>query len=127
MENLKIYGIIVCAVAFCVIIKHLKNEYSLFIRLSITVGVSILSVTVMYPVLSYISEISRTTVINEFLGTLLKALGIATAVQITADTCKDAGEDSIANRIYLLGQAEIIVLSLPVIKRLLGVCEGVIS
>ncbi|MBQ8738027.1 MAG: hypothetical protein IJZ04_00880 [Clostridia bacterium] len=127
MENLKIYGIIVCAVAFCVIIKHLKNEYSLFIRLSITVGVSILSVTVMYPVLSYISEISRTTVINEFLGTLLKALGIATAVQITADTCKDAGEDSIANRIYLLGQAEIIVLSLPVIKRLLALCEGVIS
>ena len=81
----------------------------------------------MYPVLSYISEISRTTVINEFLGTLLKALGIATAVQITADTCKDAGEDSIANRIYLLGQAEIIVLSLPVIKRLLALCEGVIS
>lgn len=127
MENIKIYGIIICALCLCILFRHIKAEYSLFVRLAITIGISAFSVAIMFPVLSYINEISKGTAVFEFLNLLLKALGVATAVQITADTCKDAGEEGLANRIYLFGQAEIIVLSIPIIKRLLALCEGVIN
>ena len=38
------------------IFKNLKDEYSLFIRLLITIGVSVASISIFYPILKYIEE-----------------------------------------------------------------------
>ena len=100
----------------------MRSEYSLFVRLAITIGISIFSIAVIYPVLTYIGEIAKGTDIEQYLPTLIKVLGISTAVQITADTCKDTGEEALAGRIYLFGQAEIIVLSIPIIKNIFDLC-----
>lgn len=125
MEGLKIYGIVICALCACVLFKNMHSEYSLFIRLGITVGVGIFTIVVINPVLTYISEISNGTQIEKHLPSLVKSLGIACAVQITADVCKDAGEEALASRISLFGQAEIIILSLPVIKSLFELCLNI--
>lgn len=127
MDNIKIYGIVLCALCICIVFKNIKAEYSLFIRLAITIGISIFSIVVLYPALSYINEISQGTVIEKFLPSLIKSLGIATAVQITADVCKDAGEDALASRVYLFGQAEIIIISIPIIKNLFSLCEKILG
>lgn len=127
MDNIKIYGIVLCALCICIVFKNIKAEYSLFIRLAITIGISIFSIVVLYPALSYINEISQGTVIEKFLPSLVKSLGIATAVQITADVCKDAGEDALASRVYLFGQAEIIIISIPIIKNLFSLCEKILG
>ena len=125
MENIKIYGIVISALCVCVLFKNMRPEYSLFIRLGVTVGVGIFTMAVINPVLAYINEISRGTQIEMHLPSLIKALGIACAVQITADVCKDAGEEALASRISLFGQAEILILSLPVIKSLFDLCLNV--
>ena len=51
--------------------------------------------------------------------TMLKALGIAAAAQITADICRGAGEASIASQVELVAKTEIVVLALPLAARLL--------
>ncbi len=127
MENLKIYGIIICALCVCVVFKGFHNEYSLFIRLLVTIGVSIASLAVLYPALTYINTISKGTAIESYMPSLIKALGIALAVQITADSCKDAGEESLASRIYLFGQAEILIISIPIIKSLFALCSNLLK
>ena len=126
MENIKIYGIIICALCVCLVFKNLRNEYSILIKIAITIAVSIASLVIVYPALTYINDISRGTRIEAYMPLLMKALGIAFAVQITADTCKDAGEEALASRVCLFGQAEIIIISMPIIKSLFSLCNEIL-
>lgn len=120
-------GIILCALIVCVVFKNIKQEYSLFIRIVITVFISVISISALYPILSFLDEISKNTPVYQYIPTLIKALGIAFAVQITADVCIDAQENALAERITLFGKAEILVISLPLIKNLFKLCENIIS
>ena len=123
MELIKVCGITVCILCICMIFKNLKDEYTLFIRLLITIGVSVASISIFYPILKYIEEISQGTSINTYIPTLVKALGISLIVQITSDICKDCEEAALGQRIELFGKAEILVLSIPLIKDLFTLCE----
>ena len=126
MTEIKACGIVLCALAVCIVFKNLQNEYSLFIRLIITVSITVASLSIIYPVLSYIDEIAKETVIYSYIPILIKSLGIAFAVQITSDICKDAGEVGLSDRISFFGRAEILVISLPLIKSLFELCERLV-
>ena len=127
MSEFKVCGIVLCAVIVCVILKNFKNEYSLFVRLFVTIMIFGISLTVIYPLISYVEEISKNTSIYEFIPTLFKALGVAFMVQITSDACLDAQEASLASRISFFGNAEILVLSIPLIKRLFQICTELVT
>jgi stage III sporulation protein AD len=105
------------------IFKNMKDEYSLFIRILITIGVSIASLAIFYPILKYIEDISVGTSINVYIPVLIKALGISLMIQITSDICKDCGEISLGHRVELFGKAEILLLSIPLIKDLFDLCD----
>ena len=127
MNEFKACGIVLCALIVCIVFKNIKSEYSLFVRLLITVSIFCVSLSIFYPVLKYIEDISKGTSIYQFIPILFKALGIAFAVQMTADICRDAQENSLAERICFFGKAEIIVISLPLIKNMFQLCETLIN
>ena len=127
MNEIKMCGIILCALVVCVIFKKMREEYSLLIRIGITCGVTIASTLLFYPILTFIEQISQNTIVYDFIPILIKALGIAFAVQITADVCCDAQENALAERISLFGKAEILLISLPLIKKLFELCENLIK
>ena len=120
-------GIILSALIVCLIFKNLRSEYSLFVRIFITSFSSLATLAMFYPILSFIDEISQNTAVYSYLPILIKSLGIAFVVQITADVCNDAQESSLANRIILFGKAEILVLSLPLMKNLFSLCESLVK
>ena len=127
MSEIKACGIVLCAVVVSAVLKSIKLEYSLLIRLLITVSVFSVSLSVFYPVLKFIEDISKNTPVHEYVPILFKSLGISFAVQITADVCNDAGENSLGERICFFGKAEIMVISLPLIKNLLTLCHGLLK
>lgn len=127
MSEIKLCGLALCGVMLCAVFKSSKNEYSLFVRIGISVLVSLLSFTLFLPILSFVDEITKNTAIYEYIPTLIKAFGIAVAVQLTADICKDAGEESIANKITLFGKAEILILTMPLIKGLFELCHQLLK
>ena len=127
MNEIKACGIVLCALIVCVIFKRIKEEYSLLIRIVVAASVFTVSISVLYPVLTYISDISEKTPIKAYIPTLFKALGIAFSVQITADICKDAGEGSLAEKITLFGRAEILIISLPLVKSLFTLAESLLE
>ena len=126
MNEIKVCGIVLCSLVICIIFKKIKEEYSLFIRILITISVFVLSISILSPVLTYISEISKKTSMQKYVPTLFKALGISFSVQITSDVCKDAGENSLAERIAFFGRAEILIISLPLIKSLFTLIESLL-
>lgn len=126
MNEIKMCGLVLCALIICVVFKNLKSEYSLVIRIVITVGVSLASFIIIEPLLTFIDEISSNTAVNNYVPTLIKALGIALTVQITSDICRDAGESSLGERIELFGKVEILLISIPLIKNIFKLCESII-
>lgn len=127
MNEIKACGIILCSLVVCIVFKNLKSEYSLFVRILVTTGIFASSLSMIYPVLNYIEEISKPTAINKYIPILFKALGIAFAIQITSDICIDAQENSLAERICFFGKVEILLVSLPLVKEILTLCEDVLS
>ncbi len=127
MNEIKMCGIILSALVICVVFKNLRQEYSIFVRLIISCLVTVVSLAILQPVLSFISEISQNTPVYLYIPTLIKALSIAFIVQITADACIDAQENSLAEKISLFGKAEILVISLPLIKNMFELCKNLIS
>ena len=125
MDVLKVCGITICVLCICVIFNNIKSEYSLFLRLTITIGIGLLSLTVFHPILKFMEEISLNTQISNYLPVLTKALGIALMVQITSDICRDSGEGSISQRVETIGKAEIILLCIPLIKDILKLCDEI--
>ena len=127
MDNIKICGIVICSLCVLIMFKNMRSEYSLFVRIILTLGVSLVSLAIVYPILSYINEIAKGTPLEAYFPSLIKALGIAVSVQVTADICKDAGEEALASRIYLFGQAEILIISIPIMKNLLSLCSTILK
>jgi hypothetical protein len=44
-------------------------------------------------------------------------------LQLTIDVSKDAGEEAIASKVALLGKAQILVLTMPLITSLFEMCK----
>lgn len=127
MNEIKVCGIVLCALVVCIVFKNMKAEYSLFVRILITISIFVLSLSVFLPVITFITEITRNSVVFQYIPILLKALSIAFVVQITADICADAGENSLSERISFFGKAEILVISLPLIKSLFKLTEELLK
>lgn len=127
MSELKLCGVVICGIVLCTVFKGIKNEYSLFIRLGITALVTTLSLTLLLPILTYIEEITINTEIYSYIPTLIKILGIAIISELTSDICIDANENGIATKVSLFAKAEILVLTLPLIRSLFDMCQGLLK
>lgn len=127
MSELKLSGIVICGIILCSVFKSVKSEYSLFIRLGITALITSISLALFLPILTYIDEITMNTKIYSYMPTLIKILGIAIISEITTDICIDANENGIATKVSMIAKIEILVLTLPLIKTLFDMCQGLLK
>lgn len=116
---IKLCGIALIGVVCVSVLKALKNEISGYISAAAGLLLVGSSFALLYPVISYIGEISSETGFSIYIETVLKALGIAIISQTTADICRDCGENAIAGRVEFAAKASIMLLSLPVVKSLI--------
>ena len=56
---------------------------------------------------------------HEYGAILLKSLGICFAVQFASDSCKDAGENSMASKIEFAGKIGILITALPLFETII--------
>ena len=71
------------------------------------------------PVLSTVSGfVESAGMPAQYGGILFKSLGICLLTQLAADSCRDAGQSSIAGRIELAGKAAILIISLPLFEKI---------
>ena len=124
----KIIGIGIIAVILAVMMKSYRPE--------ISVGISIVTVAVLFLLISpqlksvmifFIDIAEKIGVEMQYIIIVIKVIGVAYLAQISAEICKDAGENAIGTKIELGGKIIIITLSMPVIYRLLEVVSEVIN
>ena len=110
-----------------VIIKHIRPEFSPFVRIAGSVAVSVLALSVILPIITYLRSLFDGVSFGEYGGIVVKALGIAALTQICADICRDSGEGSAASGVELIGKLEIVVLCLPLIEDVLSTVKEVMT
>lgn len=123
----KLCGVALIGLVATSVMKGLKNEMSGFI--SAVTGLILLggSIAMLYPIISYMHEITKETGFSVYMETVIKALGIAVISESAADLCRDAGESAIASKTEFAAKIMIIYLALPVIKNLISLAFGVVE
>ena len=127
MSIYQLCGLALCAVFACMIpgIKH--TEYALAIRIAFGIVIFALAVSLLSPYMQLIEQLVEGSLLESYYPFLLRAMGIAFFTEITATVCRDSGEESIAKNIELLAKAEILILSLPLIKELIKISEALLG
>lgn len=116
MEIIQICGVALVTVFIALLLKQYKPEFVVYI--SIIAGILIFSI--ILPKLSAIIELlddfnSKLGVNSQFLGILLKIMGIAYISEFATNICKDSGETAIASKVELGAKILIIAMSIPIL------------
>lgn len=110
------------------ILKHHKPEFSLVCQLA---GVAVLVVFLISSSDELFSSlkgiISSSGIDSSFLELLLKALCFSVLTDISASICRDSGNNTLANTVELTGKTVIIILALPMLRKLADVATGFIG
>lgn len=117
MEIVKIIGIGFLTLIVTIILKETKKEYALY---AVLIGGAIIifySMNTISSIIDFIQDLSSNSNYNNaFISLLLKITGISILTEYAVSICKDAGENSIANKIDFGGKIIVISLSIPVIS-----------
>ena len=126
VELIKICGVAILATFCAVILKSFRGEYAALVRVAgVTVifGVSVLGVRSLF---SDISEIVYQESVEPYVTLLLKSLGIGIVTRICSEVCRDSGEGTIGSYVEIGGKVEIVLLTLPMIKKIIDLAVGMI-
>ncbi len=118
-------GVIVCVIA--VVIKQQKPEMGA--AMTVAAGTVMLAVIVssLMPALQSVADIISGTQAEEYLGVVLKALGVCVITGIGADICRDAGQSTIASHVETAGRVAMLILALPLLSSVLSASLEIIN
>lgn len=122
MDILKIIAIGIITAICAVILKQIKPELAIFSVIAGTLIILFLIVQSVGGVLDeYKSIIDRTGLNKGVFSIVLKIIGVGYLVEFAGDICKDAGVESVSQKILLAGKVLVIIMCLPIIKNLFEV------
>lgn len=122
MDVLSIIVVCLIAAILSVLIKQYKPEYGIFITISAGAGILLLIISSALPIFHELETlISSMGVSAEYFTVLLKALGVCYIAQLACDTCKDAGETTLAGKIELAAKVSILVMALPLFREIINI------
>jgi stage III sporulation protein AD len=127
-----ILSIKACALAMlCVvagaIVKQARPEFLPYVRIAVMTVLFGMAISAIAPLTKYMKSLFDGAVSDDYISSILKALGIAALTQISADVCRDCGEGSAASGVELIGRLELIILCLPLIENIIASVGEVIS
>lgn len=127
MSIYQICGLALCAVTVCILpgIKH--SEYATAVRILFGIMIFGLGFSLLSPYLQLIEGFAESTGMKAYFPVLLRAVGIAFLSEVTATICRDAGEESVAKNVEMIAKIEILILSFPLIQKLLETTEALIE
>ncbi len=119
---MRLSGICVLGLCAALLLREKNTVFALLCAVTAVVAVAlyILEGRALAAVQT-ITDAAEKTAFSGYAMILLKALGIAYITAFTAELCKSAGEGMLASAAVLAGKGELILLSLPLISRLLEI------
>lgn len=112
----------ITGVIFASYFKNIKNEYGMLIGLFITILIFYFIVEKLSGLLEMIEEAGVFFEEHmDFLGVLIKMLGISYICELSSNICKDAGYGAIASQIVIFGKITIMTLGSSILFSLIKI------
>ena len=127
MSLFSLAGIALLAAMLILLLRELRPAFIPPVRLAATLVLIGAALALYAPVLSRIEALFSQTGAGEYLDTVLRALGIALICELTALFCRDLGENTLAEGVQLFGKLEILVLSLPLLDKVLEIAKELLQ
>lgn len=123
-----VVGVLLCTAMLAVLLRTQRPELAMCLGLAAAVLVAMLLVRQIAPLISTMRRmLTMTTLPTEGFGVMLKAAGVCLLTQITADTCRDAGETALAAKAELAGRVLMLMLAVPLFEELLTLVTTLIG
>jgi len=125
MEILKIAAIGIIGVLIAIQFKSHKSEYGTYIGIGICILIFYYVLQSLATVIGQLSALQKYVEIGQgYLGLLFRVIGITYICEFSAGICKDAGHQSVASQIELLGKLAVMFSGLPIILAVIEQLEG---
>ncbi len=128
MNIIAFVGAGVIGAVLSVVLKQYRPEFSIYISLvtgMIMLGALILLLSPLIESVLQLSELSANGF--KYSELLLKSLAICYITQLASESCRDAGESSIATKIDFAGRCAILLLSMPLFTELINIVKGLME
>lgn len=124
-EVIKIGVLGIVGVLFALLFKGEKQEYSHYIGFGVAVLIFYYVVQSLFTLTGRLEILQVYFSGNEnYLGTLLKIVGITYICEFSAGICKDAGFSSVAGQIEVLGKLSVMFAGLPILLAVIEQIQG---
>ncbi len=121
MKAVSIIIVISVVASFSVILKKYAKEYSLAVNIFVGFAVIAYLISNFVPVFNEIKNFMNLAKIpGKYSSVLFKSLGICFVTQFASDSCKDAGEISLASKVETVGKFAIVSVALPLFDEITG-------
>lgn len=128
MNIIAFVGAGVIGAVLSVVLKQYRPEFSIYI--SLVTGMIMLGALILLlsPVIESVLQLSELSANGfKYSELLLKSLAICYITQLASESCKDAGESSIATKIDFAGRCAILLLSMPLFTELINIVKGLME
>ena len=124
---LKMCGAALLAVCVSILFSDRHREFSVVVNTC--AGIVIISGVIgcAEQIIGFIKDVTAGNEANTYVPVLLKAVGFSILTEISVGICKTAGEEGLAGAVGIAGRCEILLLSLPYVKELVGVALGMLK
>ena len=124
-EIYKICGVAILGITLSVVLKTNGSPISQFVPQITAIVILITSVTALAPFVSYIKGlVLGTNVKNDVIYIIVTASVVALISKTVADICNENGSQMLKNSVEFAGNAQIMLLCLPLFKELMsGIME----
>ena len=127
MEVMRIVGIGLIGAIVSILLRNSKPEFSMLIPVVVSFTVLACAMPYLIRITEELSRMASSAGINSsYMRIVIKVIGISYLVCITAELCKDAGENAIAAKIELGGKLIILAMAIPIINSLLNLVKEII-
>ncbi len=128
MEIFKIISIALLTTITTILLKQVKPELAIFSTVAGSVILFLMIIDSLEEVLKVFTGIvEKSNVDVGMFSTLLKIVGVGYITEFGANICVDAGNSSMADKIFFAGKLTIIVLSFPIINSLLEIISKLLA
>ncbi|MBQ8410376.1 MAG: stage III sporulation protein AC/AD protein family [Ruminiclostridium sp.] len=128
MNIIAFVGAGVIGAVLSVVLKQYRPEFSIYI--SLVTGMIMLGALILLlsPVIESVLQLSELSANGfKYSELLLKSLAICYITQLASESCRDAGESSIATKIDFAGRCAILLLSMPLFTELINIVKGLME
>ena len=124
MDTLKLCGVAVLASFCALMIRELRRDFDIPVRLAATVMLLGASVAMALPLFSYLGEGAGADALGGSMEILVRALAVALTVKISADICRECGAAGVASALETVGRLEVLLLAIPLLRRAVELIGG---